>query len=199
MRVVSGRFKGRALASERGHGVRPTSDRVRESIFNVLIHRNGTFDINGARVIDLFAGTGALGLEALSRGASYALFVETAASRRAVIRSNIDTLAVGGLTRILKRDARDLGKPVGSLGFTLAFLDPPYGHGFAEPALMSLANGGWLTHGAMVVIEETAYSELSLSHHYEIWEARTIGDTRVTFALYDGQGRGPKPQVDRLG
>jgi 16S rRNA (guanine966-N2)-methyltransferase len=135
MRVVAGRFRGRAIASPADESVRPTSDRVRESLFNILEHGIAGFSLSGVRVVDLFAGTGALGLEALSRGAAFCLFVDDAVAARALIRTNIELLQLAGATRIFRRDATDLG-PAGTMApFGLAFIDPPYGRGLGERAL----------------------------------------------------------------
>jgi 16S rRNA (guanine966-N2)-methyltransferase len=177
MRVVGGAFKGRALAGPKGPGVRPTSDRLREAIFNVLAH---SYDdaCAGARVIDLFAGTGALGIEALSRGASHALFVDEGTEARALIRQNVEALGLGGITRLFRRDATRLG-PTQDAPFTLAFLDPPYGRGLAPPALSALREGGWLAPGALVLVEEEAGADLSLTPGYERLERRDYGETQV--------------------
>ena len=135
--------------------IRPTSDRLRESLFNILLHSYGD-PVSGGRVLDLFAGTGALGLEAMSRGAAFALFIDDAAEARALIRANVAALGLGGTTKIFRRDATQLG-PVHPLQpFTLAFLDPPYRRGLAERALDALTAGGWLAPGALVVVEEAA-------------------------------------------
>src|SRR6185312_5821710 len=133
MRIVGGRLRGRALAAPKSQAVRPTADRLRETLFNVLAHGYGD-PVAGARVLDLFAGTGALGLEAVSRGAAFALFVDDGAEARALLRENVAALGVGGVTRIFRRDATKLG-PVHPLEpFSLVFLDPPYGQGLAEQA-----------------------------------------------------------------
>src|ERR1700748_3677572 len=136
VRVVGGRWKGRNLASPSSREIRPTADRLRESVFNILIH---AYDdpIAGARVLDLFAGTGALGIEAVSRGAAFALFVDNGAEARALLRNNVEELALGGSTKVYRRDASDLGPAHPMEPFSLAFLDPPYGKGFAVKALVS--------------------------------------------------------------
>src|SRR5262245_18007447 len=126
MRIVGGRLGGRTLASPRSQAIRPTADRLRESLFNILAHTYGD-PVTGARVLDLFAGTGALGLEALSRGAAFALFVDDAAEARALLRENIAALGLGGVTRIFRRDATRLGPAHPVEPFSLVFLDPPYG------------------------------------------------------------------------
>src|SRR5918911_3476221 len=131
MRVVGGRLRSRGIAGPKGPGLRPTADRLRESLFNILAHGYGD-PVSGARVLDLFAGTGALGLEALSRGAAFALFIESSAEARALVRENIAALGLGGVTRILRRDATMLGAAQIHQPFSLAFLDPPYGRGLAE-------------------------------------------------------------------
>ena len=181
MRIVGGKLRGRALATPANDAIRPTSDRVRESIFNILAHGVDGFDLEGARVVDMFAGTGALGLEALSRGAVYGLFVEEAPEARALIRQNIEAFGLTGVTRIFRRDATDLG-PAGNMAqFSLAFLDPPYGKGLGEKGLVSLRDGGWLTPGAVIVVEERANSPVILPGGFTELDRRTWGDTQVVF------------------
>ena len=159
MRIVGGQFRGRKLADvgagdARAH-LRPTPDRVREALFNMLA--SGRFGpvLEGARVLDLFAGTGALGLEALSRGAAHVTFVEDGAAGRALIRENIDTLQAMGVTRLFRRDATRLGENRGA-PFSLVFLDPPYGQGLGERALGAARAGGWLAPDALLVWEDAA-------------------------------------------
>ena len=181
MRIVGGRFRGRVLANPADQAIRPTSDRVRESVFNILEHGVAAVPLEGTRVIDLFAGTGALGLEAISRGAAYGLFVEESAEARGLIRENIETLGLTGCTRILRRNATDLG-PASQLGrFGLAFLDPPYGKGLGELALRSLIAGGWLMPGAIVVIEERIGASVMLPPNVTSLDRRVYGDTEVLF------------------
>jgi 16S rRNA (guanine966-N2)-methyltransferase len=177
MRIVAGAFRGRRISGPSGEGLRPTSDRLREAIFNVLAHSYGD-PVAGARVIDLFAGTGALGLEALSRGAAHALFVDVGGEARALIRENVEALAAGGVTRIFRRDATKLG-PTQDDPFTLAFLDPPYGKGLAPRALASLREGRWLAPGALVVVEEEAEAEIGEAHGFARLERRDYGDTQI--------------------
>ena len=155
MRVVGGRFKGRALVAPKGRTTRPTSDRAREALFNQIAHAPWGRDLEGARVIDLFAGSGALGIEAISRGAVFALFVETEAGARGAIRDNIDALQLFGITRIHRRSATALGSKPANLGapFDIAFLDPPYGKGLGETALDVLVEGDWLAQNALVILE----------------------------------------------
>src|SRR5215469_7836212 len=153
MRIVGGRLGGRTLAGPKSQGIRPTSDRLRESVFNILAHAHGD-PITGARVLDLFAGTGALGIEAISRGAAFALLIDDGAEARALIRQNVDALGLGQVTRVFRRDATNLGMAHPVEPFGLAFLDPPYRKGLAALALASLCDGGWLLPDAIVVVEE---------------------------------------------
>ncbi|MBL8588703.1 MAG: 16S rRNA (guanine(966)-N(2))-methyltransferase RsmD [Methylobacteriaceae bacterium] len=179
MRIVGGTWRGRRLTGPSGEAIRPTSDRLREAIFNVLAHGHDDA-CAGARVIDLFAGTGAFGLEALSRGASHALFVDQGAEARALIRANVEALGAGGVTRIFRRDATKLG-PRQDAPSTLAFLDPPYGKGLAPLALASLRDGGWLAPGALVLVEEAGEQTLPEIDGFTRLERRDYGDTQVTF------------------
>src|SRR4051794_24644756 len=148
MRIVGGRFRRRTLSVPKSQAIRPTADRLREALFNILTHSYGDA-VEGARVLDLFAGTGALGLEALSRGAAFVLFVDDGAEARALLRGNVDTLGAGGATKVYRRDATRLGPAHPMEPFSLAFLDPPYGKGLAEQALVSARDGGWLTTEAL--------------------------------------------------
>jgi 16S rRNA (guanine966-N2)-methyltransferase len=180
MRIVGGRLRGRALAAPRSQAIRPTADRLRESVFNILIHAYGD-PVSGARALDLFAGTGALGLEAISRGAAFALFVDTGAEARALLRENVATLGLGGVTRIFRRDATKLGEARPVEPFSLVFLDPPYGQGLAEQALASARDGGWLADGALVVVEEAADAGFKPPAGFEEVERRDYDDTQVIF------------------
>ena len=182
MRIVAGRFKGRPLATPKSDAIRPTSDRVRESLFNILSHGIEEFAVEGARVLDLFAGTGALGLEAVSRGAASCLFVEEDAEARGLIRSNVEALALTGITKLFRRDATHLG-PAGKMGqFDLVLLDPPYGEGLGEAALASAIEGGWLAPGAVVVLEERASVTVSLPPALALLDRRVYGDTQVVIS-----------------
>jgi 16S rRNA (guanine966-N2)-methyltransferase len=183
MRIVGGALRGRALSGPRAQAIRPTSDRLRESVFDILAHRFGD-PVSGAAVIDLFAGTGALGLEALSRGAARALFVDDGTEARALLRANIEALGVGGVARIFRRDATKLGAAPPGEAFSLAFLDPPYGKGLAEPALVALVEGGWLAPDALVVIEESADAVVASPPPLKQEDARRYGDTQFLFARY---------------
>lgn len=183
MRIVAGAFRGRALAAPRGQATRPTADRTREALFNVLEHAPWSPGLRGLRVMDLFAGSGALGLEALSRGAAYCLFVETDEVARGAIRSNIETLGLFGATRLHRRDATSLGpKPAGDgPAFDLAFLDPPYHKGLGERALAALLAGGWLAPGGLAVFEQAADEPAPSVDGYAALDARTWGAARVHF------------------
>ena len=180
MRIVGGRLRGRALQAPKSQAIRPTADRLRESLFNILAH---AYDdpVTGARVLDLFAGTGALGLEALSRGAAFALFVDDGAEARALLRANVDALGGGGATKIFRRDATRLGPVHPVEPFSLVFLDPPYGQRLAERALASAREGGWLAPGALVVVEETADTSLVAPAGFQELERRVQGDTQLIF------------------
>lgn len=164
-----------------GQQVRPTTDRVRESIFNVLEH--SARPPRGARVLDLFAGSGALGLEALSRGAATVLFVETHSEARAAIRQNIENLQATGHTRLYRRDATSLGDILPNRGgaFDLVFLDPPYGRSLGEKALASALAGGWLTSNTYIVFECGKNENPDLGD-FQIIDERVYGETKVIFA-----------------
>lgn len=180
MRIVAGSHKGKRLAAPTGRGIRPTSDRAREALFNILEHGLDDFDIEGARVLDLFAGTGALGLEALSRGAGFALFIDNGAEARGLIRQNIEALALTGCTKVWRRDATRLGEAGTLAPFDLVFADPPYGKGLGEQALASALAGGWLAERAVVVLEEDADAEVGTVDGLTVEDERSYGDTRIT-------------------
>jgi 16S rRNA (guanine966-N2)-methyltransferase len=180
MRVVGGRLRGRALNAPASRDIRPTSDRLRESLFDVLTHRYRE-KLDGARVVDLFAGSGALGIEAISRGAAFALLVDNGAEARALIRGNVETLGLGGQTRIWRADATRLGHAPAGPPFDLAFLDPPYHQGLATPALAALAAGGWLSPTALAVVEEHAKAEILAPEGLALIDERVYGDTKLAF------------------
>ena len=180
MRVVGGRLKGRNLASPASREIRPTADRLRESVFNILIHAYDN-PIGDARVLDLFAGTGALGIEAVSRGAKFTLFVDNGAEARALLRNNVEALGLGGVTKVYRRDATNLGPAHPMEPFSLAFLDPPYGKGLADKALISLRDGGWLTKGALVVVEEAKAAAFAATEGFTELERRAYDDTEFVF------------------
>jgi 16S rRNA (guanine966-N2)-methyltransferase len=186
MRIVSGEFRGRSLAAPPGDRTRPTSDRARQAIFNILEHALWSRGVRDARVIDLFAGSGALGFEALSRGAAFCLFVETDEAARGAIRESVDAFNLFGRTRVHRRDATDLGRRPGSDGpaFDLAFLDPPYARGLGEAALARLASGGWLAPGATVVFERGVGEPEFAVDQFEPMDARDYGAARVHFLRF---------------
>jgi 16S rRNA (guanine966-N2)-methyltransferase len=180
MRVVGGTMRGRNLAAPKSQNVRPTADRLRESLFNILMHAYGD-PVSGARVLDLFAGTGALGIEALSRGAAFTLFVDEGSEARALLRENVEALGLGGTTRIFRRDATKLGPVYPVEPFSLAFLDPPYGKGLAEKALLSALAGAWFTADALIVVEEAVTSKFVAPEGFEEIERRAYDDTEFVF------------------
>jgi 16S rRNA (guanine966-N2)-methyltransferase len=180
MRVVGGRLRSRPIAGPKGPGLRPTADRLRESLFNILAHGYGD-PVEGARVLDLFAGTGALGIEALSRGAPFALFVDDGVEARALLRQNSETLGLGGVSRIFRRDATKLGPAHPVEPFSLIFLDPPYDKGLAEKALISAREGGWLKPQALIVVEEAADAAFKAPEGFEELERRAYDDTQLIF------------------
>jgi 16S rRNA (guanine966-N2)-methyltransferase len=180
MRVVGGRLKGRNIVSPSSRDIRPTADRLREAVFNILVHAYGD-PIAGARVLDLFAGTGALGIEAISRGAAFALFVDNGTEARALLRNNVEALGLGGSTKIYRRDATHLGPAHPMPPFSLAFLDPPYGKGLAEKALASLRDGGWLMADALLVVEEAKAAAFAAPEGFTELERRGYDDTEFVF------------------
>jgi 16S rRNA (guanine966-N2)-methyltransferase len=183
MRIVAGRFRGKGLNTPEGLATRPTSDRARQAVFNILEHAPWSRELQGARVIDLFAGSGALGLEAMSRGAAFCLFVETDEAARGAIRANIEALGLFGATRVHRRDATDLGSRPASAGpaFDLAFLDPPYHKGLGETALQRLAEGGWVGPGAIAVLERASDEPDVEIKGWERLDTRDYGAARVVF------------------
>jgi 16S rRNA (guanine966-N2)-methyltransferase len=184
MRIVGGRLRGRTLRGPKTQDIRPSADRLRESLFNILVHAHAD-PVDGARVLDLFAGTGALGLEAISRGAAFALFVEDGAEARALIRDNVETLGLGGVTRIFRRDATRLGPARPVEPFELVFADPPYGRGLAEQALASARQGGWLVADALVVVEEARAARFVPPAGYAELARRAYDDTELIFMRAD--------------
>ena len=187
MRIVAGRFKGASLEAPKGLSTRPTSDRVRQALFNVLEHGPARFEFEGARVLDLFAGTGALALEALSRGARYAVLIEEDAAARAAIRRNVEALSLTGVTKIWRRDATRLGEAGTLQPFDLVFCDPPYGESLGERALAAAAAGGWVAKGAVAVLEERADSEIAWPAPFEEIDRRRYGDTVIALAQAGAQ------------
>jgi len=180
MRIIAGKFSSRRIIAPRGAVARPTADRTREALFSLLAAREDVV-FEGARVIDLFAGSGALGLEALSRGASWCLFVETDAAARAAIRDNIETLGLFGATRVHRRSAAALGPKPAGLGepFDLAFLDPPYGRGLGETAMAALKDGAWLKPGAILTLEQGRDEDPPRAEGFEALDRRRYGVAQI--------------------
>jgi 16S rRNA (guanine966-N2)-methyltransferase len=188
MRITGGRFRGRLLAAPANTRVRPTSDKVRQAVFNILAHNDFGigFVLEGARMIDPFAGTGAMGLEALSRGARFCLFVDDDVDSRALLRRNVEALALTGATKIWRRDATALGPmPPGAGGpFDLAFLDPPYRTNLLAPALASLHDGSWLAPSALIVAERALDENVTAGGNFSFLETRCYGDTAIDFLAF---------------
>ncbi len=181
MRIVGGRWRGHRLKTPGDERVRPTTDRVRESLFNILMHRDPPV-LPGAVVLDLFAGTGALGLEALSRGAARAVFVDSDARSLALVRENVAALKAEALCRMVRADATRL--PPTALAATLVFLDAPYGRSLVAPALASAAAGGWLAPGAVAVVETPADEEVALPEGFAAPDERVYGGTKLLCTVY---------------
>ncbi|HTV67714.1 MAG TPA: 16S rRNA (guanine(966)-N(2))-methyltransferase RsmD [Rhizobiaceae bacterium] len=180
MRIVGGEFRGRPLATPRSNEIRPTTDRTREAVFNVLAHRFAG-RLEGARVLDLFAGTGALGIEAISRGAASCLFIEETAEGRGLIRTNVEALGLQGRTKIFRRDATNIGDAGTIQPFGVVFADPPYGKGFGEKALQAARSGGWLEPKALCVVEEAASAPFAPGTGFEVVDERDYGETVIRF------------------
>ncbi len=185
MRIVGGKLKGRALQTPVGNNTRPTSDRAREAIFNVLAHGADIPALSGARVADVFAGTGALGLEALSRGAAHCLFIESSSDSRRLLKQNLETLNQTGNTTVVGQKADDVSAPLGG-AVDIAFLDAPYGHELSEPALAHLAATSWFKAGTVVVVEVGADETLSLPAGFEGIKEKTYGAAKVLFLSFSG-------------
>lgn len=185
MRVTGGLFGGRSLIAPRDERVRPTSDKVRQAVFNILRHNDFgmEFALENIRVADLFAGTGAMGIEALSHGARFCLFVDDAAESRALIRRNIEALQLTGASKIWRRDATRLGPMAPGAGgpFSLVILDPPYRKGLMAPSLASLRDGHWLAAQALLVAETAEDESIPSTDGFAQLDGRPYGDTKVTF------------------
>lgn len=184
MRIVGGEFRGRSLAAPKTNSIRPTIDRTRESLFNILSHAYPE-SLDGTRVLDVFAGTGAVGLEALSRGCRVALFVENGVEGRGLLWENIDALGLHGRARILRRDATKLGGVNTIEPFDLLFADPPYGYGHGEKAFAAAHSGGWLNAGALAILEERGDVTVNVDPAFKLLESRIFGDTKMHFYRYE--------------
>ncbi|KAB0682602.1 16S rRNA (guanine(966)-N(2))-methyltransferase RsmD [Aureimonas leprariae] len=184
MRIVGGRFRGRAIATPKTDAIRPTTDRARETLFNILGHAfPGALD--GARVLDLFSGTGALGIEALSRGARFCLFVEKGVEARGLLRANIEAFGLTGATKLFRRDATKLGDAAPQEPFDLLFADPPYTRGLGDKALASARDGGWLKRQALCVAEEAAGAPFEVPDGFAVLDERRIGDSLFRFLRFE--------------
>lgn len=183
MRIVSGKHKGRPLAAPKGRDTRPTSDRAREAIFNVLNHLPDSPGLSGARVLDVFAGTGALGLEALSRGGAHVVFVENNRSALEVLKANISTLGEGANATVLPVKAAALSTTDAPIDF--AFLDAPYAQDLSEPALRTLAAHGWLKVGAIVMVEVGASENLTPPPGFIVLKEKIYGAARAVFLRFE--------------
>ena len=191
MRITSGRFRGKPIRAPEGRATRPTSDRTRQAVFNILEHAPWSATLQGARVLDLFAGSGALGLEAVSRGAAFCLFVETDEAARGAIRDNVEALGLFGATRIHHRDATDLGPRPASAGaaFGLVFLDPPYAAGLGGRALAAVSAGGWLEPDALCVLERGTGEPPLAAAGFDLLDKRAYGVAEVSFLRFAAGGR----------
>jgi 16S rRNA (guanine966-N2)-methyltransferase len=177
LRIIAGRHRGRRIATPEGLATRPTSDRAREALFNML--ERGDPPLRGSRFLDLFAGSGAAGLEALSRGAAETLMVDQARAAVAAIEANVRRLGEGACARVLRADACRLG--AAPHPFDIAFLDPPYGGGLLGPALEGLLRGGWLAPGARVVVEVAARAPVAPPSGLAVLDERRYGAARFVF------------------
>ena len=184
MRITGGRHRGRRLAAPRGRDTRPTSERVRESLFNILAHGQHGADIAGARVLDVFAGTGALGLESLSRGAAHVTFMEIERAKATGIEQTLATLDEEERAAVLRADATRPPRPTSSAAASVVFLDPPYRSGLAGPAMDALATAGWFAPGALVVVEIEAGEALETGPNFNLEDTRRYGDTELKFFVY---------------
>lgn len=182
MRIVSGHLRGRNIATPSGRNTRPTSDQTRESIFNILAHADWAPPLDGAITADIFAGSGALGLEAISRGAEFCLFVETEPRARAAIRENIEKMNLFGCTRLHRHDATKLKIAPGNLRgpFTHIFMDPPYNKGLWRPVLDRLKAYDLIADNGVIILEESKEAEIDTSG-YEVLTEKLWGVTRVLF------------------
>jgi 16S rRNA (guanine966-N2)-methyltransferase len=184
MRIIAGRYRGKRLVAPDGAAIRPTGARAREALFNILAH--GKFSsrpvYEDAIVLDAFAGTGALGLEALSRGARYATFMEKDRQARAALTSNIEAMGVKSGAAVMAADA--LKPPRSAAPASLAFLDPPYGEDLAGPALTSLALAGWFAPGALAVAEIPAKRGFIVPDGFDLLDERRYGAAKILFVRY---------------
>lgn len=186
MRIVAGKHRGRSLTAPPGMGTRPTTDRTRESVFNILAH-SGWVDLDGAAVLDGFCGTGAMGLEALSRGAAHAVFLDTGRAALDAVRANVAALGENAAATILRADATKPPRATRACG--LIVLDPPYRKDFAPVALAALAKAGWIAEGALCVVEEAADAPFAPPAEFSVLGRRCYGDTAIYFVGAPGFAR----------
>jgi len=182
MRIVGGKFRGRSIAAPKpgSSDIRPTTDRARESLFNILSHAHSE-KLHKSRVLDLFSGTGALGFEAMSRGAAFTLFVEMGAQGRGLVRETMHVLGLQGASKLFRRDATKLGD-IGTMEpFDLVFADPPYSKRLGEGALNALRDGGWLNDDALIVLEEASNAPFIIPVGFTLMDERRAGDTILRF------------------
>ncbi|MEP2979385.1 MAG: 16S rRNA (guanine(966)-N(2))-methyltransferase RsmD [Lentilitoribacter sp.] len=189
MRIVGGKYRGRSIVSPKTENIRPTKDRTRESIFNILEHSYSEH-LEDGRVLELFAGTGAVGIEALSRGCEFVLFVEQSIEGRGLLRQNTDNLSLHGCTKIFKRDATKLGPLSKFEPFTILFADPPYGQGLGEKAIKSAVDNGWMVDQALVILEEHVDIEPDLDDRFTQIDKRPFGETNIWFYSYSAKSQG---------
>ena len=191
LRIIAGSLRGRRLAAPAGLATRPTGARAREALLAILEH--GEPPLRGGRFLDLYAGSGAVGLEALSRGAAAVTLVEQEAAAAKAIATNIASLGIGDRASLLRADASRLGRARGS-SFDLVFLDPPYGGGLALPTLAGLRAGGWLAADARIVVELAARESLPLAPGFAVTDERRYGAARFVFLALSPE---PPPAADR--
>ena len=195
MRIVAGAYRGRSLVAPKGHSTRPTADRVRQALFNIQEHAAWSPGLKAMRVIDLFAGSGSLGIEALSRGAAMCRFLDQDAAAAAAIEANLAALSLGDRASVERRDIARLGERPASLnaGFDIAYLDPPYGQGLAEIALAALERGDWLAPGAVAIVERGAGEAPLVAPGFETLDSRVWGAAKVWFLRLDFPSVGGRP------
>jgi 16S rRNA (guanine966-N2)-methyltransferase len=186
MRIVGGKYRGRSIVSPKTENIRPTKDRTRESIFNILEHSHSEH-LEDGRMLELFAGTGAVGIEALSRGCEFVLFVEQSIEGRGLLRQNTDNLSLHGCTKIFKRDATKLGPLSKFEPFTMLFADPPSAQGLGEKAIKSAVDNGWMVDQALVILEEHSDIEPDLDDRFTQIDKRPFGETNIWFYSYSAK------------
>jgi 16S rRNA (guanine966-N2)-methyltransferase len=186
LRIIAGKYRGRKIETKENAKIRPTGAKARGAMFNILMH--GEFrgaehsPLIDRRVVDVFCGTGALGLEALSRGAAHVTFVDQSAESISLVRANVSHMGETGNAQFIRTDSTSL--PRAHLECSLAFLDPPYGSGLAAKSLKSLDKNGWLKPGAIAVVETGAKEKFEAPEAYTLFDERKYGNTRIVFLRY---------------